>query len=151
MLTLAFFLYFWLIIKTKSMKKFLLAALLITGMSTFAQEITKADFEQPKKEKLTPAERTQKLTTELGLDEKQQVKVKEVFIKQEKTNADLKQEYKAANDASKAAVREKIKNENVAFRASLKEILTKEQYTKWETSAKRKPSMGTVKGPLKKD
>ena len=135
------------------MKHFLMAALLMTGVATFAQTAVKTEAVQsdrPVKEKVTPESQTKKLTEELALDAKQQVKVKELFEQEVKAKAELKEQRKAAVDeTAKAALKAKGKEDKEAFKAKMKEILTEEQFAKWKTFKAKQPSTMGDKGPAK--
>jgi periplasmic protein CpxP/Spy len=132
------------------MKHLVMAALLMTGVATFAQTAAKTEgteLTRPKKEKATPESQTKKLTEELGLDAKQQAKVKELFEQQAKAKEALKEQRKAAvDDTAKAEIKAKAKEDKEAFKAKMKTILTEEQYTKWSTFKTNKPSSMNDKG-----
>jgi protein CpxP len=137
------------------MKHLVMAALLMTGIAAFAQTAAKTEetqLTQPKKEKATPETQTKRLTEELGLDAKQQVKVKELFEQQAKAKEELKEQRKAAVDeTAKAELKAKAKADKEAFKAKMKAILTEEQYTKWSTFKVNTPSKMNDKGqPVRK-
>lgn len=135
------------------MKKLLLAALLITGMSTFAQQLTKAGTDQPKREKITVETKVKKLTDDLKLDEKQQLKVTALLTEQDKAREEIKEKNKAAGTdmATKAALRNEMKEQGTILKVKMKEILTPEQFTKWETSTKPQRLATGPKASLKGD
>ena len=121
-----------------------MAAFLMAGVATFAQTAVKtetAEIAKPKKEKATPESKTKKLTQELGLDARQEAKVKELFEQDEKAKAELKELRKAAADeTAKAGLKAKAKENKEAFKAKMKAILTEEQYAKWDSFKATKPS-----------
>lgn len=126
------------------MKHLLMAALMMTGVATFAQTAVpakKTELTKPKREKVTPETQTKKLTEELALTPEQQVKVKALYEQEAQTRAALKEERKAAaDDAARAAVKVKAKDDKEAFKAKMKEILTAEQFAKWKTFKAKQPS-----------
>lgn len=123
------------------MKHFIMAGLLLTGVASFAQTAVKdatAAADKPKREMVTPESQSKALATELSLDAKQQAKVKELFERQEKLKAELKEERKTATDETqKAALRAKAKEARTSFQDGMKGILTPEQYTKWSSRKAR--------------
>lgn len=135
------------------MKKLLLAALLMTGISTFAQQLTKAGIDQPRKEKVTVETRVKKLTDELKLDQKQELKVTTLLTEQEKAREDIKERTKAAGTdlAAKAALRNEMKEQGTVLKSKMKEILTPDQFTKWEASTKPQRRLPASAGALKED
>lgn len=131
------------------MKQFVMAALLMTGVATFAQTEAQpvAVSARPLKEKLTPELRAKQLTDELGLDAKQQGQVQELFINQDKARAEFKEQRKAATDEkTKADLLAKVKTDRIDFNTKMKAILTEEQFKKWEASSQKK-SRGTLSPP----
>ncbi|MFP9100456.1 hypothetical protein ACLI09_15505 [Flavobacterium sp. RHBU_24] len=135
------------------MKHLLMAALLMTGVATFAQTTAKTEntaLTTPKREKVTPETQTQKLSEELALTAEQQVKVRALYEQEAKARAALKEERKAAmDDAAKEALRAKAKEDKEAFRAKMKEILTTEQFANWKTFKAKQPGTMGDKGNSK--
>lgn len=114
-------------------------AILATGMAAFAQE---------KQGHLGDAERIErrmtKLTTELNLNEKQQVELKSLLEEQlDKRDAKMTEIKKRDNntpptDAERAAMKKEREVAQKDFQTKLEKILTKEQLEKWETSTKER-------------
>lgn len=124
------------------MKKLIVAAMLVVGMTTFAQEknanpLVKASEKVDAKQKSD--ENLKKLTEELKLDDVQQKQMAEVIAdyaaKRQAAAAERK-----ANMANKTKVtneestkrNEERKAERQAYKEKVKSILTAEQYAKWE-------------------
>lgn len=120
------------------MKKLVLMALLVVGITTFAQE-----KREERKEKLTPEQRAdfqvKKMTKDLNLNDKQAEQVKVLVAKEVE-----KREVKRAEMEAKRAEQTKPSKEEMevrktemkasqeAMKAEMKKILTADQYTKWE-------------------
>lgn len=121
----------------------------MTGVATFAQtEIKPATATtSPARERMTPELQTKKITENLGLNADQQAKVKALYTEQETTRAELKKQRKeiAKDENARAEMLAKVKAEREAFNLKMKEILTPEQFTKWEASKKRTASQDDVK------
>ena len=120
------------------MKKLFIAALLFVGMVSFAQDINqKATRDQ--REKLTPEQRNekhlQKLTSELNLDTKQQVQVKQLLAERSAKGEKFREANKDRKTKPTATEREAFKKqmetEKAANDAKMKAILNADQYTKW--------------------
>ena len=121
------------------MKKVIVAALLVVGLTGFAQE---KEVKRAGKEKLTSEQKVdfqvKKLTKDLDLNEKQakdfRALVSKGVEKREAKRAEMKE--------LKAKERERMKvqrqAEQAAVSADMKKILTAEQYAKWEKSREEK-------------
>lgn len=114
------------------MKKLIVAALLVVGITTLAQKkVEKKD----KSEKLTSEQKVnllvKKMTRDLDLNEKQQAEYKNLIAKQ----TENREEKKAALNELKGKDRKEIKVqmelEQEAVSEEMKKILTPEQFTKW--------------------
>jgi protein CpxP len=126
------------------MKKLVVAALLVVGMTSFAQE----KMEDPKSQ-LTPEQKVnlqiRKLTKELNLNENQIQEIRIVALKE----IELREARKAEMEASKKLSKEEMKARKAKFEeertlaeARMKKILTPEQFTKWiEIRKARKEKM----------
>lgn len=122
------------------MKKLMVTALLVVGLTTFAQEKGKrGDFKE-----MTPEQRTEmqvkKMTTELNLDEKQQKEVKELLNTQKEDRAEMiekrkeiKETAEKATKEQRAAMKARMDEKKAAVEKKMKTILTNDQYKKWET------------------
>ncbi|QBZ96622.1 hypothetical protein [Flavobacterium sangjuense] len=121
------------------MKKVIVAALLVVGITAFAQE---KEGRRAGREKLTSEQKVdyqvKKLTKDLDLSEKQAKDVKALVTKQvakrEAKKAEM-QELKAKKREEMKAQREA---EQAAVSADMKKILTAEQYAKWEKNREEK-------------
>jgi len=130
------------------MKHFVMAALLMTGVATFAQAPAKNDVALSRKEKASPDYQLKKLTEDLTLTTKQQGQVKELLTAQEKNREEIKaQRLATTDDKTKMALRDKVKENRVVYKAKMKEILTAEQYTKWDATTTLKRPTSTVTPP----
>lgn len=125
------------------MKKLFIAAILLVGIASFAQD-TDQKTAAEQKEKLTPEQRSEKqlkkLTTELSLDANQQAQVKQLLAersakaekfreaREAKKNSDVK-----PTAAEKEAFKNEIKAEKEANDAKMKAILNADQYAKWHS------------------
>jgi len=120
------------------MKKLIIAAVLMIGMTSFAQE-KPAGEKGHKMERLTPEQRNEKhlkkLTSELSLNEKQQKEVGAILAEQSAKREAKHEERKKLTDAQ----RSERKAEMEANDAKIKAVLTPEQTKKWEEfKAKKK-------------
>jgi len=122
------------------MKKLIIAALLLVGMTSFAQERNKTKKRDGKAEmeKFTPEQRDElmlkKMTLELHLSAKQQSQMKsiiaeksakhDVMIKNRKEQADK------PNRDERFAMKSKMMDEQIAMKAKIKIILSPEQFAK---------------------
>jgi Spy/CpxP family protein refolding chaperone len=124
-------------------KKLIIAALLVIGVSSFAQDQNQQDKKsnKSKKEKLSPEQRSQaqldKLTTELKLDAKQQEQIKPIIAEQTAKREAMRAERMASNKKPKElssgereAGKQKRKEEKMAMDNKLKAILSPEQFKK---------------------
>nr|WP_322623003.1 hypothetical protein [uncultured Flavobacterium sp.] len=117
------------------MKYIVMAALLMAGVATHAQEPLREQSLKTRTERLTPAQRADKLTESLGLTADQQTKVKVLLEEQEKSSSELREKYKGERDeASRKARVEAMKDSREQFKIKMKEILTPDQFTKWQSA-----------------
>lgn len=120
------------------MKKLILVALLVVGITTFAQE-----KREERKEKFTPEQRVdfqvKKMTKNLNLDSKQAEQVK-ALLTEEAKKRELKRAEMEARKAEQTkptkdeieAKKAEMKTNKEAIKTEMKKILTADQYTKWE-------------------
>lgn len=106
------------------MKKLIVAALLVVGLTTYAQE---KEGRRAGKEKLTSEQKVnlqvKKMTKDLNLNEKQTKDVRALVAKQvEKIEA----------------IKIQMQAEKEAVSVEMKKILTAEQYAKWEKNRDEK-------------
>ncbi len=134
------------------MKKLLIAGLLIAGISTFAQnrnnDADKDSKNLPKKEQPSVDQELKHLTSDLKLSEKQQQKIKKLL---EERNTRQKGEKVSGTKRKPENQKEDFKKDpkdRNEFDTKLKDILTKEQYQKWEAQRKsEKPEKGKANNP----
>ncbi|WET04295.1 hypothetical protein [Flavobacterium sp. YJ01] len=130
------------------MKKLLIAAMLLVGIASFAQDADQKPAREHK-ERMTPEQRNekqlQKLTSELSLDANQQAQVKQLLAdrsaKAEKfreARKDQKDSNTKPTAAEKAAFKKQMEDEVAANDAKMKSILKADQYTKWKTLQEEK-------------
>jgi len=104
------------------MKKLITAIFLLLSISLFSQEKDARRAEISEDEMATL--RAKRLAMQLDLNEEQQERLKLFFAKRMKFNKELMQE--------RQEMREERMEMNEKQKAELREILTEEQYLKWE-------------------
>jgi Spy/CpxP family protein refolding chaperone len=106
------------------MKKLIVAALLVVGLTTYAQE---KEGRRSGKEKLTSEQKVnlqvKKMTKDLDLNEKQTKDVRALVAKQVE---------------KREAIKVQMEAEKEAVSVEMKKILTAEQYAKWEKNREEK-------------
>jgi Spy/CpxP family protein refolding chaperone len=112
------------------MKKLIIAALLVVGVSSFAQD----NNDRPQRSNMTPEQRSEqriaRMTKDLNLDAKQQEQLKQLYAEQAKAR-----EAQRANATDKKEQgRENMEAQRKATEEKMKAILTPEQLTKWKAS-----------------
>ena len=133
------------------MKKLIVAALLIVGMTTFAQEKPerKEKGERTQIEKFTPEQRNQlrikKLTLELDLTSSQQQEMGKILAEADAKREAGRAAHKAQTDSPKKltaderfAMQNKMLDEKIAFKAKVKKVLNADQLSKWEKMQDKK-------------
>jgi hypothetical protein len=129
------------------MKKMVIAALLMIGMTSFAQE--KAPMAKKERmEEFTPEQRNElhlkRMTLKLGLNASQQKEMSKIIAEQSAKRESAKAERKAKGDAVKPTADERFANQNkrldeqIAMNDRVKKILTPEQFDKWEKAKEHK-------------
>lgn len=115
------------------MKNVVLAAIMLVGMTTFAQEMKDG---KRKGDNLTTEQRVDKrvtkLKTDLALNDKQTAEIKALMTKNAAKREVKKAELDAQKEKNRAEMKTRIEAEQTAMKAEMKKILTAEQYTKWE-------------------
>jgi protein CpxP len=122
------------------MKKVFLLALLVVGLTTFAQG---KSGKRGDVEKLTPEQKTEKqverLTKDLNLNATQAKQVKELFVKavEEREAKRIEMEKRRAEGTKptpeeREAMKAKMAEKQEAIKVEMKKILTADQYVKWE-------------------
>ncbi len=136
------------------MKKLILIALLVVGVTSFAQveKLGKAGME-----KLTPEQRQEKqlkrLTTELNLTAEQQAQVGKILAENgEKREAhkakreEMKAQQVKRTEEQKAAFKKQREEEKAVMNEKMKKILSAEQFEKWNAlKEKGKAKMAELK------
>jgi hypothetical protein len=129
------------------MKKLIIAALLLVGMTSFAQEGNKTDKRQGRAEmeKFTPEQRNElmlkKMTLELDLSSKQQAQMKSIIAeksaKREAMMKARKENKEKPSRDERFAMKSKMMDEQIAMKAKMKNILSAEQFEKWDAMKAR--------------
>ena len=150
------------------MKKLFFTALLMTGISLFAQE-NNSVRSSAKMEQLTPEQRNQlhlkKLTLDLDLTPSQQKEMEKLLAERNaKKQAAVAERKNSKNTAAKPsaderyAKRNQMLDEQIAFKQKVKKILNEKQYAKWEErkdakrgAMKHHSEKKRVKSTVKKD
>jgi hypothetical protein len=121
------------------MKYLVMAAMLMAGAATYAQEPVMPQNMKTPAERVTPVQKAEKLSAQLGLNASQQVKVKALFEEQEKSMKATREKFKAQKDeASRNEMVQAMKENREKFNQGMKATLTEAQYAQWkEQSGKR--------------
>lgn len=133
------------------MKKLFVAALMIVGLTTFAQG------EGEKRELLSPEQQTElhlkKMTLDLDLTEKQQNALQPILLEQAKKreNFKTKREAKKESDTKitkeeRFEMRSKMLDNQIALKEKMKSILTPDQMEKWESLKENKQEKRKANG-----
>lgn len=123
--------------KLRTMKKLLIAIVMLGTLTTFAQD-RKMD-----QDKLTPEQRVElqvkKMILDLDLNDKQQKDIKKLLTEQSKKREEAKAKREATKKAGtkptsdeRFAMKSKMMDEQIAFKAEMKKILSEKQMEKWE-------------------
>jgi hypothetical protein len=125
------------------MKKLFIVALLVVGMTSFAQE-RKARPERAQMEQMTPEQKNQlhlkKMTLELDLNASQQKEMSKIIAEQSAKREARMAERKASKDSAKKqltadelfAKKSKMLDEQIVMKERMKKILSADQYKKWD-------------------
>lgn len=76
--------------------------------------------------------RAKKMTLALDLNQSQQEKVKKVFLEMEATKPKRPHNWKEMTDTQKFEAKNTMLDSRIAMKKEMKNILTEEQFTKWE-------------------
>lgn len=129
------------------MKKLFIAALLVVGLSAFAQD--KKEMEKRthrgEMEQFTPEQRNQlrlkKMTLDLDLSSKQQEQMKQIIAdqstKREAMKANRKANQERPTTEERFAMKNKMLDEQIAMKNKMKNILSAEQFDKWNAMKDR--------------
>lgn len=149
------------------MKKLIVTAVLLIGLSVFAQERGRHSVKE-KLEQMTPQQknelRLKKLTLDLSLNNSQQKEMGKIVAEMETKRESLKNERSAKKEAGTNltkdelfAMKSKVLDEKIATKERVKKILNATQFEKWEKMQdKRTKKMGrhakekTDKGTIEK-
>ena len=123
------------------MKKLIVVALLVVGLTTFAQGKGK----RGEGKDISPEQRTEmqvkKMTKDLDLNEKQQIQVKELLNAQKKDRdqmmakrKEMKETAEKPTKEQRAEMKAEMDKKDAAMDAKMKTILTGDQYKKWEAT-----------------
>ncbi|BDB53745.1 hypothetical protein GENT5_00500 [Flavobacterium ammoniigenes] len=120
------------------MKKVCIVALLVIGLSSFAQE-RKERHPKGEIEQMTLEQRNQlhlkKMTLDLDLNAKQQEQVGKLMTEQMAKIEKMKAEHKAKMEEAKALrfeMKNKMLDEQIELKNKMKSILSADQFAKWE-------------------
>ena len=115
------------------MKNLFLAALLIVGITAFAQDKTE---KRPNRESMTKEQKVdfqvKRMTKDLNLNEKQAKEIEALVSKQVDKREAKKAEMKDDKAKDRAEMKAEMEANQTAMSAELKKILTPEQFSKWE-------------------
>lgn len=121
--------------------------IILMALTTFAitaqnKDADRAEQRKEMKENFTPEQkaelRAKRMTLALDLNQSQQEKVKNVFLKMEETKPQRPENWKEMTDAQKFEVKNKMLEHQIAMKKEMKNILTEEQMAKWEKSHQSK-------------
>jgi hypothetical protein len=127
------------------MKKLIIAALLVVGMTSFAQDKKEIEkrHHRAEMEKFTPDQRNQlmikKMTLELDLNASQQKEMGKIIAEKSAKREARMKEMKANKDSNTKptsdemfARKNRMLDEQIAMKERMKKILSPEQYKKWD-------------------
>ncbi len=123
------------------------AMIIFMALATFAmtsQNTTndRSEHRQHLQDNLTPEQKAElhskKMALSLDLNETQQAKIKQVFLNMMKDSPKRGEGKKEMTDTQKFEAKSAMLDRKIAMKKALKEILTEEQYAKWENSRKHK-------------
>ena len=125
------------------MKKVIIAALLLVGTATFAQQENKKNSKREQVENLTPEQRNQlhlkRMTLDLGLNESQQKEMRKIIAEQSVKREAAMAERKANQEKDvkptadqRFAKKNQMLDDEIATNAKVKKILNPDQFDKWK-------------------
>jgi hypothetical protein len=134
------------------MKKLIVAALLVVGMTAFAQVKKQPEPNSRPMEKLSAEQRSQlelkKMTLDLDLNAEQQKEMGKIIVDQQAKREAKRLEREAhKKDNTKPtadqifAMKNQMLDEQIATKEKVKKILTPEQLKKWETIRESRANM----------
>ncbi len=126
------------------MKKAMIILIAFTTFAINAQQ-ERPDRKEHRKElkdNFTPEQKAElhskKMTLDLGLNESQQTRVKQLLLEMDKDKPKKPEDRKEMTDAEKFEAKNKMLDQRIAMKNKMKDILTEEQYAKWEKSKDHK-------------
>ena len=131
------------------MKKVLIAALFLIGMTSFVQE-KKVRTERAQMEKMTSQQRNElhlkKMTLDLDLTATQQKEMSKIIAEQATKKEARMTERKANNDSTKKqltadekfAEKSRMLDEQIVMKDRMKKVLSADQFKRWEDMKDRK-------------
>jgi len=126
-------------LKNYTMKKLFIVAVLVVGLTAFAQE---KEGKRAGREHLTTEQKVElqvkKMNKELNLNEKQTEQVKILVTKQAIKRDAKKAEMQLAKEKNRQQMKSQMQTEQVAVSSEMKKILTPEQFAKWEKNREDK-------------
>jgi hypothetical protein len=133
------------------MKKVIVAALLVVGITAFAQE---KEGRRAGREKLTAEQKVdiqvKRLTNDLDLNEKQAKEVRGLVTKQVEKREAKRKEMENLKAKKREDIKAEMEKEQAAVNADMKKILTPDQFAKWENKrAERKADFKEKKAEKK--
>jgi hypothetical protein len=133
------------------MKKVIVAALLVVGITAFAQE---KEGRRAGREKLTAEQKVdfqvKRLTNDLDLNEKQAKEVRGLVTKQVEKREAKRKEMENLKAKKREDIKAEMEKEQAAVSADMKKILTPDQFAKWENKrAERKADFKEKKAEKK--
>ena len=141
------------------MKKVLILAIALISIGTMAQEKGKSERAALSAEQMATME-TKRMTLALDLSKDQQTQVQAIQLEkaemrkskmeERKAGRKTKAEEKPTADERYAMQTERL-DQQIAFKAEMKKILSVEQYERWEKMAKRKGKGKGKKGKEQKN
>ena len=135
------------------MKKVIVAALLVVGITAFAQE---KEGRRAGREKLTAEQKVdiqvKRLTNDLDLNEKQAKEVRGLVTKQVEKREAKRKEMENLKAKKREDIKAEMEKEQAAVNADMKKILTPDQFAKWENKrAERKADFKEKKAEKKEN
>lgn len=119
--------------KKEKMKKLIVAALLVVGITAFAQEkegITAGSKELSTKQKVDF--QVKKISKELELSAEQTMAVEVLITKQVQKREAKRAHFKTDTEKARAEMKANREKGQTEVTADMKKILTPDQFTKWE-------------------
>ena len=126
------------------MKNTLMILIALVSFTMSAQNKIGEDkqFRQESKKNFTPEQKAElhskKLTLELDLTDSQQKEIYQVLLKHKKEKSTYSKKGKEISSEEKYEAKKAAMNQRIALKREFKNVLTKEQYEKWERKKHKK-------------